>query len=79
MTENELQDFAGEIRVGRGRRPLWLTRLGYGLVFLGLLYFIGTVGQGGLAGPNWVFWVALAIWLVYTPIAARKKWFAIDL
>jgi hypothetical protein len=79
VTTNELQDFAGEIQTGRGPRPRWLTNLGYGLVLWGLWYFISTATEGGLEGPNWLIWVLLAIWLVYTPLAARKKWFAIGL
>lgn len=79
MKENELQDFAGEVQVGAGARPGWLTNLAYLLVFLGLLYFLGTAKDGGLAGPNWIFLIILVVWLVYTPIAVRKKWFAIRL
>jgi hypothetical protein len=77
MKENELQEFAGEVQTGAGARPRWLTNLAYGLVIWGLLYFLGTAKDGGLAGPNWIFWIVLAVWLIYTPIAARKKWFAI--
>jgi len=79
MTQNEVQDFAGEIQTGPGRRPRWLTNLGYVLVLWGLGYFILTANEGGLEGPNWIIWILLAVWLVYTPIAIRKKWFAIGL
>lgn len=79
MKENEFQEFAGEVQVGSGTRPGWLTNLAYLLVFLGLLYFVGTAPEGGLAGPNWIFSIILAVWLIYTPIAVRKKWFAIRL
>jgi len=79
MKENEFQEFAGEVQVGLNTRPGWLTNLAYLLVFLGLLYFLGTAQDGGLAGPNWIFSIILAVWLIYTPIAVRKKWFAIRL
>jgi hypothetical protein len=79
MPENNVQDFAGDVQVGAGARPRWLTKLGYWLVFWGLLYFIATAGEGGLAGPNGVVGIILALWLIYTPIAIRKKWFAIGL
>jgi hypothetical protein len=79
MKGNELKDFAGDVQVGSGTRPRWLTNLAYLLVFLGLLYFLGTAQYGGLAGPNWIFSIILAVWLIYTPIAVRKKWFAIRL
>jgi hypothetical protein len=78
-SENNLQNFAGDVQVGQGKRPRWLTNLGYFLVFLGLIYFISTAGEGGLAGVNWIIWIILAFWLVYTPIAIRKKWFVIGL
>lgn len=79
MTQDELRDFAGDIQVGSGTRPRWLTNLAYILVLLGLIYLIGTAGDGGLEGPNRIFWGILVIWLIYTPIAVRKKWFAIRL
>lgn len=79
MSESNLQDFAGEVQAGAGPRPRWLTNLGYALVAWGLWYFLSTAAEGGLAGPNWVIWIILAVWLIYTPIAIRKKWFAIGL
>jgi len=79
MASGELQDFASEIQTARAARAKWITNLGYLLVLIGLVYFISTVGDGGLEGPNFVFLVLLAIWLVYTPIAVRKKWFAFGL
>ncbi len=77
MQTNEVQDFAGEIQTGRGPRPGWLIALSYLLVLWGLWYFVSTSGEGGLGGPNRVVWILLALWLVYTPLAVRKKWFAI--
>lgn len=79
MKNNEVQDFAGEIQTGRAPRPRWLANLGYFLVILDLAYFVGTASDGGLDGPNTVFAVLLVMWLIYTPIAVRKKWFAIRL
>ena len=79
MKENEFQEFADEVQVGLNARPGWLTNLAYLLVFLGLLYFLGTAQAGGLAGPNWIFAIILAVWLIYTPIAVHKKWFVIRL
>jgi hypothetical protein len=79
MKGSEVQDFAGEIQTGQGPRPRWLTILGYFLVLWGLGYLIFTIRDGGLDGPNRIIWVLLAIWLIYTPLAARKKWFAIGL
>lgn len=79
MNGSGLQDFAGEIQAGRAPRPRWLAILPYFLVLWGLWYLISTAGDGGLDGPNRVFWVLLAIWLVYTPLAVRRKWFAIRL
>lgn len=79
MVQSELQDFAAEIQTGKGARPNWLTNLGYLLVLVGLGYFISTTGDGGLEGPNPVFWGLLAFWLVYTPFAMRRKWFMIML
>lgn len=78
-TSSELHDFAGEIQTGRGTRPRWLVILPYFLVIWGLAYFATTAGDGGLNGPNVVFLVLLAIWLIYTPVALRKKWFVISL
>jgi hypothetical protein len=79
MRRNEIQEFAGDVRVGPAARPRWITTLAYCLVVWGLGYFIWTAGGGGLGGPNWVIWVLLALWLAYTPLAVRKKWFAIRL
>ncbi|MFQ5576036.1 MAG: hypothetical protein ACE5G8_03505 [Anaerolineae bacterium] len=73
------QLFAGELEAGSAARPAWLTRLAYGAVFAGLVYFIATAKGGGLNGPNPVFAGLLAFWLVYTPLANRKNWFAIRL
>ena len=79
MTENNVQDFAQDVQVESHVRPRWLTNLAYILVFWGLVYFIATANDGGLEGPNWVFWIILAVWLIYTPIAVKKKWFVIRL
>ncbi|MFQ5612963.1 MAG: hypothetical protein ACE5H9_12605 [Anaerolineae bacterium] len=79
MTVDEMQDFAGDVQVGPGVRPGWLNNLAYFLVLCGLAYFAFTAGEGGLEGPNRLFLILLAIWLVYTPLAVRKKWFAIRL
>lgn len=79
MSGDELQEYAGEIRVGHAPRPRWLVVLPYLLVLWGLGYFLTTVPDGGLDGPNPIFLVLLAIWMVYTPIALRKKWFALPL
>jgi hypothetical protein len=79
MSEGALQDFAGEIQAGQAPRPRWLAFLPYLLVLWGLGYFVSTAGDGGLEGPNLVFLILLAIWLVYTPLALRKKWFALPL
>jgi len=79
MKRDEVQDFAGEIQTGRGPRPRWLVILSYLLVLWGLWYFWWTAGEGGLDGPNRIFWILLAIWLVYTPLALYKKWFVISL
>ncbi len=79
MKGGEVQDFAGEVQAGRAPRPRWLTVLPYFLVLWGLGYLISTATDGGLNGPNRVFLVLLAIWMVYTPIAVRKKWFALPL
>ncbi len=76
---DEVQDFAGEIQTARGARPRWLTVLSYLLVLWGLWYFASTATEGGLDRPNLVFWILLAAWLIYTPIAVRKKWFTIPL
>lgn len=79
MSSSELQDFAGEIQAGRGPRPRWLSILSYLLVLWGLWYFVSTAAEGGLDRPNLVFWILLAAWLIYTPIAVRKKWFTLPL
>ncbi|HBY96475.1 MAG: hypothetical protein M5U01_28705 [Ardenticatenaceae bacterium] len=79
MASDELQDFASEVQTERATRAEWITNLGYLLVLIGLVYFIGTARDGGLDGPNRVFWGLLAFWLAYTPVAARKKWFVIRL
>lgn len=79
MSDNDLKDFASEVQTGPAARPRWLTILPYFLVLVGLGYFVATAGAGGLGGPNRVFLVLLAIWLIYTPVAIRRKWFAIRL
>lgn len=79
MSGSETQDFAGEIRAGRAPRPRWLAILPYFLVLWGLGYFVSTAADGGLDGPNRIFLILLAIWMVYTPIALRRRWFAIPL
>lgn len=79
MSDNDFKDFAGEIRTGQVARPHWLTILAYLLVLFGLGYFVTTAGAGGLDGPNRVFLALLAIWLIYTPLAVRRKWFALRL
>lgn len=76
---DEVLDFAGEVQAGQQPRPRWLAYLPYLLVLWGLGYFLTTAGDGGMEGPNGVFLVLLAIWLVYTPIAVRRKWFALPL
>lgn len=79
MERSEIQDFAGEVQAGPGKRPRWLTNLSYGLVPWGLFYFIWTAAEGGLEWPNLIFWVLLAFWLGYTPLAVHKKWFTIQM
>lgn len=79
MSDSEFKDFAGEIQTGPAARPRWLTILPYFLVLFGLGYFVTTAGTGGLDGPNRVFLALLVIWLIYTPLAARRKWFKISL
>ncbi|NIO03543.1 MAG: hypothetical protein GTN74_02725 [Proteobacteria bacterium] len=79
MEISEVQDFAGEVQVSSAGRPRWITKLAYCLVLWGLGYFIWATSAGGLEGPNRVFWALLAFWLVYTPLAERKKWFTIRL
>lgn len=74
MGGSELQSFAEDIDSEGQPRARWLMPLKYLLVLWGLGYLVTTAGHGGLDGPNGIFWVVLAFWLIYTPIAVRRKW-----
>lgn len=71
-----VEDFAGEIWVGRGAAPPWLRYLPHVAIVIGLVYYVLVRAFDPI---NLLLGALMVAWMIYTPIAQKRGWFFIPM